>query len=142
MLRGYRANAALVPPRGDLESVKRWRESRARPSNAPMWVLDLMLAAAEQMSLRPSRGRGKPRDAATDALEFWMLDGSSAAATSRWLQTLLARREENPADNENLTDAQRKEKKDLMAATIVERAEKLARRHYRRKSKRRKPEVP
>ena len=56
--------------------------------------------------------------------------------------TLEALRAEHPADNENLTDEQRQEKKDLMDVKKKRRDKNLARRVYKQRGKRRDRDVP
>ena len=96
----------------------------------------------QQIPQRHDRPRGRPRDAATEELRFWLTGGGSVAENAKLMETLRVRREENPADNENLTDEQRQEKNDLMDVKKKRRTENLARRVYKGKGKRRKPDVP
>jgi hypothetical protein len=142
-LRLYGADPDCVPPLDDAEARKEWVQARSRPArNMPLWVADLAAAVGRQIPERQDRPRGRPRDAATDELRFWLTGGGSVAENAKLVETLRARREENPADNENLTDEQRKVTKIEMEATIATRAENLARRLYKRRGKRRKGDVP
>ena len=109
-LRAYGADPDCVPSLDDAEARKEWLQARSRPArNVERSVLDLAAAVLQQIPERHDRPRGRPRDAATEALELWQLGGGEAATDARNIETLRARREENPA-NENLPD-ERKVKK-------------------------------
>ena len=126
MLRGYGADPALVPRPGidPDDKHQEWIAGRSRHVKLPMWNLDYLRAVLEQIPVRHDRPRGRPPDAATEELGFWLMGGGSVAETAKFVETFRARREEQPADNENLTDEERKIKKVEMEATIKPHAPK------------------
>ena len=124
-LRAYGADPDCVPPLDDAEARKEWLQARSRPArNVERWVLDLAAAVLQQIPERHDRPRGRPRDAATETLELWRIGGGSSRRGCK-AGGNPARPARGKADNENLTDEERKVKKDLMDVTIERRAENL-----------------
>jgi len=93
---------------------------------------------AQQIPERQDR----PRDGATEQVEFLQIGGGSVAKDAKLVETLRARQAEKSADNENPTDVERKAKQDLIDVTKEQRAENLARRVYKQRGKQRKGDVP
>ena len=100
-LRLYGANPDCVPRPGidDDAAQQHWFQTRSaagwEKKRVPLWVADLAAAVLQQIPVRHDRPRGRPRDAATDELEFWLMGGGSVDENARWTETLRARREES-----------------------------------------------
>ena len=116
---------AVLPGSSDKER-KDWLESRSRfAKRVPMWMLDLVVALLEQIPNREDRPQGRRREDATARVEL-LSAGMPTAEAAKFVAEMEAALTAG-ASGKQLSDE-----------AIAVRAEKLARRVYRK----RKRDVP